>query len=77
MSFIEFVHRAIDLLPVLARFAIMMALILAIPRIARALRIPVVVGLLLSGVLLGPHMLDVFPRDHPSPNSSPTSGCCC
>ncbi|WP_286531042.1 cation:proton antiporter [Variovorax sp. J31P179] len=65
MSFIEFVHRAIDLLPVLARFAIMMALILAIPRIARALRIPVVVGLLLSGVLLGPHMLDVFPRDHP------------
>jgi Kef-type K+ transport system membrane component KefB len=43
----------------------MMALIVAIPRISRLLRIPSVVGLLLSGVLLGPHMLDVFPRDHP------------
>ena len=65
MSFIEIVQRAIDLLPALARFAIMMALILAIPRISRVLRIPTVVGLLLSGVLLGPHMLDVFPREHP------------
>ena len=65
MSFIEIVQRAIDLLPVLARFAIMMALILAVPRISRVLRIPAVVGLLLSGVLLGPHMLDVFPREHP------------
>lgn len=65
MSFIALAHKAIALLPELARFAIMMALIVAIPRISRLLRIPSVVGLLLSGVLLGPHMLDVFPRDHP------------
>ena len=65
MSFIELAHKAIALLPVLARFAIMMALIVAVPRISRLLRIPSVVGLLLSGVLLGPHMLDVFPHNHP------------
>lgn len=65
MSFIDLAHRAIALLPALARFAIMMALIIAVPRISRALRIPSVVGLLLSGVLLGPHMLVVFPPDHP------------
>lgn len=65
MSFIALAHKAIALLPNLARFAIMMALIIAIPRLSRLLRIPGVVGLLLSGVLLGPHMLDVFPRDHP------------
>lgn len=64
-TFIEVLKHAIDFLPALARFAIMMALILAIPRVARALRIPAVVGLLLSGVLLGPHVLDVFPREHP------------
>jgi len=65
LSFIALAHKAIALLPNLARFAIMMALIIAIPRLSRLLRIPGVVGLLLSGVLLGPHMLDVFPRDHP------------
>lgn len=65
MQILDVVHRAIDLLPVLARFAIFMALILVIPRISRLLRLPVVVGLLLSGVVLGPHMLDVFPREHP------------
>ena len=66
MLFLEVVHRAIELLPTLARFAIFMALILVMPHIARILRVPVVVGLLLSGVLLGPHMLDVFPKDHPT-----------
>lgn len=65
MVFLEVVHRALELLPVLARMAIFMALILVMPHIARLLRVPVVVGLLLSGVVLGPHMLDVFPRDHP------------
>jgi Kef-type K+ transport system membrane component KefB len=65
MSFIEIVHRAIDDLPVLARFAILMAMIVIIPQLARRIRLPGAVGLLLSGVVLGPHVLDVFPPEHP------------
>jgi len=42
-----------------------MALIVLVPRLSRRLRLPEPVGLLLSGVLLGPHMLDVFPPEHP------------
>ena len=42
-----------------------MALIVIVPRLSRRIRLPGVVGLLLSGVVLGPHLLDVFPRQHP------------
>jgi len=42
-----------------------MALIVIVPRLSRRVRLPEAVGLLLSGVVLGPHMLDVFPREHP------------
>jgi Kef-type K+ transport system membrane component KefB len=65
MSFVEILQRALTNLPVLARFAIFMALIVIIPQLSRRMRLPAPVGLLLSGVLLGPHMLDVFPRQHP------------
>ncbi len=65
MSLLEFLHRVIALLPALARFAILMALIVIAPRLSRRIRLPGVVGLLLSGVVLGPHLLDVFPRQHP------------
>ena len=65
MSGLEFLHKAIALLPVLARFAVLLALIVTIPRLSRRIRLPEAVGLLLSGVLLGPHVLDVFPREHP------------
>ena len=65
MSLLEFLHRVIALLPALARFAIFMALIVIVPRLSRRIRLPGVVGLLLSGVVLGPHLLDVFPRQHP------------
>ena len=65
MSLLEFLHRVIALLPDLAKFAVLMGLIVIIPRLSRRIRLPGVVGLLLSGVVLGPHMLDVFPRQHP------------
>jgi hypothetical protein len=42
-----------------------MALIIGIPRLSRRVRLPEAVGLPLSGVVLGPHVLDVFPREHP------------
>ncbi|MGB8476350.1 MAG: cation:proton antiporter [Candidatus Acidiferrum sp.] len=65
MSLLEFFHRVIALLPALAKFAIFMGLIVIIPSLSRRIRLPEVVGLLLSGVVLGPHLLDVFPRQHP------------
>ena len=65
MSFVEIVHRAIEDVPVLAWFAILMVLIVIIPQLSRRIRLPGAVGLLLSGVMLGPHMIDVFPPQHP------------
>ena len=41
-------------LPNLAKFAIVLALIVGVPALARRLRIPELVGLLFVGVLLGP-----------------------
>lgn len=48
-------------LPPMARFAIVMFLLLATPYAARRLRIPAVVGYILVGILIGPHVLSVLP----------------
>ena len=42
-------------LPPLAKFALGMVLVFSIPPLARRVRLPGVVGLLLSGVMIGPH----------------------
>ena len=52
-------------LPNLAKFAIVMAIIAGAPALARRVRIPELVGLLVFGVLLGPYVLDVAPQNHP------------
>jgi Kef-type K+ transport system membrane component KefB len=52
-------------LPNLAKFAIVMAIIAVAPAIARRIRIPELVVLLAFGVVLGPHILDVAPVNHP------------
>ena len=65
MSFIEYLHSALAVLPTLAKFALCMMLIVIIPRLSRRVGLPEAVGLLLSGVLFGPHVLDIFPRQHP------------
>jgi Kef-type K+ transport system membrane component KefB len=46
-------------MPSLAKFALAMALIVVIPPLCRRARLPAVVGLLLSGVVLGPHVLGI------------------
>ena len=48
-------------LPAMARFAIVMFLLLATPYIARRLHIPAVVGYILVGIVIGPHVLSVLP----------------
>jgi Kef-type K+ transport system membrane component KefB len=49
----------------LARFAFGMVLIFGIPPLARRIRLPVAVGLLLSGVVIGPYVLGVFGEKRP------------
>ncbi len=65
MSVLETIQRAIESLPVLAKLAVFMVMVISMPRLSRHVRLPDAVGLLLSGVLLGPHVLDVFSRQHP------------
>lgn len=53
------------LLPNLAKFAIALAIIIGVPPLSRKARLPVVVGLLLCGVIVGPHVLNVFGESRP------------
>lgn len=52
-------------LPLLAKFAIVMAIIVGVPRLCKRAGIPVVVGMLLLGVAVGPYGLDVFAQRAP------------
>ena len=62
---LEFVRAHALMLPPLAKFAVGMAIIVGVPALSKRLRLPAVVGLLLSGVVLGPHVLDVFGDKRP------------
>lgn len=53
------------LLPTLAKFALGMSIIVGVPPLFRRMRLPAVVGLLLSGVLLGPYCLGVMSKSTP------------
>ena len=50
-------------LPPMARFAVVMFLLLATPYMAKRLRIPTVVGYILVGVIVGPHALSIMPAN--------------
>jgi Kef-type K+ transport system membrane component KefB len=52
-------------LPTLAKFAAIMAIIVGIPPLSRRVRLPDIVGLLLSGVLIGPYILDIAGEHRP------------
>lgn len=49
-------------LPILARFAIAMAVILTVPALCRRLRLPAVVGFVAFGLISGPHGLQIGPK---------------
>ena len=59
-SSIHFVREYLFTLPVLAKFALGMVMLVVIPDVSRRLHIPAAVGLLLSGILIGPYVLDIF-----------------
>jgi Kef-type K+ transport system membrane component KefB len=56
----------VHLLTPLAKFAIAIAVFVGIPQLARRLRIPDMAGLLLFGVVLGPHVLGVYDENRPT-----------
>src|SRR6478609_695283 len=62
---ISFVRDYLFTMPVLAKFAVGMVMLVVIPRLSRRLHVPVPVGLLLSGVLVGPYVLDIFGKVRP------------
>jgi len=65
MRAFEFLRSAAAALSVLAKFALGMVMIFGIPRLSRHVRLPAVVGLLLSGVVIGPHVLGIFGEQRP------------
>lgn len=65
MNALSLVREHALALPILAKFAIGLALIVCVPMLSRKFRLPPVVGLLLSGVVIGPYGLDVIGQNHP------------
>ena len=62
---LDFLRDHLFTLPVLAKFALGMVMIVTIPRLCRRLHVPAAVGLLLGGVIIGPYVLGFFGTDRP------------
>ena len=61
----NFVRTGFLALPLLAKFAILMAIVVGVPQLSRRLRLPAAVGLLLAGLAIGPHGLDLLGDKRP------------
>ena len=64
-QFLDLIRDHLFTLPVLAKFALGMVMLVAIPRLCRRLHVPAAVGLLLGGVIIGPYVLGFFGTDRP------------
>ena len=62
---VQFLRSHAIALPTLAKFAVAMAVIVCVPRLSRRIRLPAVIGLLLSGIVIGPHGLDMIGTNRP------------
>jgi Kef-type K+ transport system membrane component KefB len=62
---ISFIRDYLFTMPALAKLAVGMVMLVTIPRLSRRLHVPVPVGLLLSGVIVGPYVLDIFGKVRP------------
>jgi Kef-type K+ transport system membrane component KefB len=65
MQFLDLLRSHLLTLPLLTKFAIMMAVIVGVPALSRRLRLPAAVGLLLAGLVIGPHGFDVVGNKRP------------
>jgi Kef-type K+ transport system membrane component KefB len=68
MELLEALRSHMADLPPLAKFAIAIAVIAGVPPLTRRAGLPEMVGLLLFGVVLGPHVLGFFGEDRPIAN---------
>src|SRR5215470_4072664 len=65
MEWLDYIRTHLLTLPDLAKFAIVLAVIVGVPALSRRLRLPAAVGLLLAGLVIGPHGLDVIGDKRP------------
>src|SRR5271166_5494825 len=65
---LDFLRHHLFKLPVLAKFALGMVMLVIIPRLCRRLHVPAAVGLLLGGVIVGPYVLGFFGTERPIAN---------
>jgi Kef-type K+ transport system membrane component KefB len=65
MSLLDAIRSHVLALPDLAKFAVIIAAIVGVPRLAVRIGLPPMVGLLLFGVILGPHVLGFFGEHRP------------
>ena len=65
MEIVEFIRSHAAALPHLAKFALGMMIIFGVPLLSRRVALPGIVGLLLSGVVVGPHVLGIFGEQRP------------
>jgi Kef-type K+ transport system membrane component KefB len=64
-GWLDWIRAQAASLPLLAKFAVGIGLIVVVPQLSRRLRIPAVVGYLICGVLFGPYGLDVVGTQRP------------
>jgi Kef-type K+ transport system membrane component KefB len=62
---LQYLSAHVTSLPPMGRFIISLAAIFVMPPLSRRLKLPAVVGLLFAGILLGPHVLDIFGKERP------------
>jgi Kef-type K+ transport system membrane component KefB len=62
---VEFIRHYVLTLSALERFAVFLLILVAIPRLCRRAHVPAAVGLLLSGVIVGPYVLGFFSTNRP------------
>jgi len=65
MEIVEFIRSYTMAQPDLAKFALGMMIIFGVPLLSRRVGLPGIVGLLLSGVVIGPHGLGIFGEERP------------
>src|SRR5262245_15841803 len=62
---LQYLSAHVTSLSPMVRFVIALAAIFVMPPLSRRLKLPAVVGLLFAGILLGPHVLDIFGKERP------------
>src|SRR3984893_18248186 len=65
MALLDAIRSHVLALPDLAKFAVIIAAVVGVPRLAARIGLPPMVGLLLFWVILGPHVLGFFGEHRP------------